>query len=403
VPHLPWSLMTAGATLVATILHPAPPSRPPWYRTAPAVWLIVFTVWLWMQSLWALDLDRHLFMASLFSKYVLFYAVLYSCLTDLKTVRQFFIVHILGCFYWGFLAWQNPGSGRLENLGFGDVAGSAFASMHISTAMAFAGFAFLGASGIIRWIAFGSLPFMLNAIVLMATRGAFVGLIGGAITALFVAPKAQRKMIVVSLGLGAVLLGMLAHDLFWERMATIAPPERGEEMEESAASRIDIALANLRMAIDYPMGAGHRGNDLLSPHYMPPSLLTPKNGELVRSAHNTLMAVLVDHGFLGLIVLCSFHLSIMLSLLRIRLRAPPTLGKEFAAYNAALITALVIYWGNGQFVNITKAEVVIWIAALAAALHWMAFPATQTVESIVQTGKDNEPADAATLRNPSAQ
>jgi hypothetical protein len=56
--------------------------------------------------------------------------------------------------------------------------------MQLGTGLAFAGFAFLGASGAWRWVAFFSIPFMLNAVVLMATRGAFVGLLGGAMAAL---------------------------------------------------------------------------------------------------------------------------------------------------------------------------------------------------------------------------
>jgi hypothetical protein len=402
VPELPWAFLTAGATMIAAMLYPAPPSRPPWYQTAPARWLILLALWLWMQAPWALSLDNHVFLASLFSKYVLLYAVLYTCLTEQKNIRQFFLVHILGCFLWGYMAYQNPGSGRLEDLGFGDVAGSAFASMHLATGMAFAGFAFLGAAGIQRWLAFSSIPFVLNAIILMATRGAFVGLIGGALAALLLSPKSQRRMIVLSLGLGAILLMMLAHDLFWERMGTIAPPKDGQQMEESAASRIDIAEANFRMFLDYPMGVGHRGNDLLSPNYMAPDLLTPKEGRMIRSAHNTFMAILVDHGFIGLILAVGLHLSVVRSLLRTRSQASPDLGREFAAYNAALITALVIYWGNAQFVNVTKAEVVIWIAALTAALRWMAVPAPQPEESRDESASPAPTPENDDVRNPAA-
>jgi hypothetical protein len=401
VPTLPWAFITAGATLVATMLRPSPPSRPPWYQTAPARWLIAFTLWLWIQTPWALSLDNHLFLATLFSKYVLWYAVLYACLSDLKNVRQFIFAHILGSFLWGYMAYENPGPGRLENLGFGDVAGSAFASMHLGTALAFAGFAFMGVSGLRRWLAFSSIPFVLNAIILMATRGAFIGLLGGALTALFMSPKSQRRLTVLSLGLGVILLMMLGHDIFWTRMSTIAPPEKGEQMEESAASRIDIAEANFRMFLDYPMGVGHRGNDLLSPQYMTPALLAPKEGQMVRSAHNTFMAILVDHGFIGFILIALFHLSIIGSLLRTRSRFTPG-DRESAAYTAALVTALVIYWGNAQFVNVTKAEVVIWIAALTAALQWMANPALQSNNSPSSPEIDGEAIVNKDLRNPSA-
>lgn len=371
IPDLRWSFLGAGVTMIAVMLHPTTVARPAWHRTAPARWLILFALWLWIQTFWALRPDAHLFMASLFTKYVLLYAVLYSALTEPKHVRLFFFAHIIGCFLWGYTAYLHPGAGRLENLGFGDVAGSAFASMQLGTGLAFAGFAFLGAAGIWRWVAFSSIPFTLNAVVLMATRGAFVGLVGGAVAALYFARGSQRRMVALCVAFGAVLFLMLAHDLFWSRMATILPDETGVT-EASAESRIHIAKANLEMFQDHPWGVGHLGNEVLSPLYMPPDLLTEKEGTAVRAAHNTLMAILVDHGFIGLILFALFHVSLARALFRIRFQPASTAARELSAYAAALAVSWAIYWGNAQFVNVTKAEVVIWITALTFALEWMA-------------------------------
>lgn len=374
IPALRWSMLAAAITLIAILLHPSPPSsRPPWYNTRPAPWLIAFAVWLWIQTPWALNLDAHLFLASLFTKYVLLYAVLYTCLSEPKHIRQFYFAHIIGCFLWGYLAYENPGSGgRLESLGSGDVAGSAFASMQLGTGIAFAGFAFLGAAGIRRWLAFSSLPFILNAIVLMATRAAFVGLLGGVVASIFFTPKSRRRIVFLALAIAPALLFVLANDLFWSRMSTIVPDVDTEERDLSAESRILIAKANLQMFLDHPMGVGHRGNETLSPQYLSSYLLTVKNGTRVRGAHNTFLAVLVDHGFIGLAIFLLFQWSIARSLLWNRYRSSPGLNGEFGLYLAGIATALMIYWGNAQFANFTKSEVVIWIAALTSVLEWMA-------------------------------
>lgn len=382
VDDLRWSLLAATLTMIAAMLRDAPPSRPPWYKTKTAFWLIALTLWMWIQTPWALNPDDQFFMASLFTKYVLLYAMLYSCLSDARNIRLFYFAHILGCFLWGYMAYENPGSGgRLENIGFGDVAGSAFASMQLGTGIAFAGFAFLAASGIRRWLAFSTLPFMVNAIVLTATRGAFVGLVGGAFASVFFTPKSRRRTVFLMLAVAPILLFMLANDLFWSRMSTIMPDVNVQERDASAESRIVIARANLEMFLDHPMGVGHRGNETLSPSYLPIELLTDKNGTLVRAAHNTLMAILVDHGFIGLILIVMLHLSIARSLLRARFHSSSDSGQEFALYVAALATSMVIYWGNAQFANFTKSEVVIWIAALAAALDWMANAVPQSNDS----------------------
>jgi O-antigen ligase len=239
--------------------------------------------------------------------------------------------------------------------------------MHVSTILALAAFIFLGYSGWRKWVPFFCVPLILLAIVQMQTRGAFVGLVAGVPVALLFAPRNKRGWVVFYLILGALLFLRVANNDFWERMATIHTAE-GQEMESSAASRIAIAEANWRMAKDHPMGVGHRGNDLLSPRYMPESLLTTKDGVQVRSAHDTVMAILVDHGIVGLVLIVVFHARIVATLLRLWSRAAQ-LSAETQALIGGLATALVIYWVNAQFANMTKAEVVIWIAAMAAALE----------------------------------
>lgn len=398
VAELRWSLLAAAVTMVAAMLHPAPPLRPPWYKTKTSFWLIALTFWMWIQTPWALNLDDQVFMASLFTKYLLLYAMLYSCLAEERNIRLFYFAHILGCFLWGYMAYENPGSGgRLENIGFGDVAGSAFASMQLGTGIAFAGFAFLAATGLRRWLAFSSLPFMVNAIVLTATRGAFVGLVGGALASIVFTPKSRRRTVFLLLAIAPTLLFMLANDLFWERMSTIMPDVETQQRDESAESRIVIARANLDMFLDHPLGVGHRGNEKLSPEYLPVELLTNKNGTLVRAAHNTFMAILVDHGFIGLFLFIMLHLSIARSLMRAKFNSSSGLDREFGLYVAALASSMVIYWGNAQFANFTKSEVVIWIAALAAALDWLANAVPQSSgsgvpegESTPKTGEDQD-------------
>ena len=366
VPDVRWSLIVAIATLIATLAHSADRNRQPWFRGPGARPLIAFTVWLWIQLPWALSFDDQLFIASLFTKYLVLYAVMYRVLSDYQSIEGFGFAHILGCFVWGLLAYQNPGSGRLEALGSGDVAGSAFASMQMSTGLIFAGFAFIGFANWKRWIALAAIPFIINALILMVTRAAFIGLIAAAPIAYYLAPVRQRRFVLLSLVLGGVLGATLANDLFWSRISTIpGVGEAQQHMESSAASRIDIATANIRMFGDHPWGVGHRGNDILSPKYMPSSLMA--SGEDKRSAHNTLMAVLVDHGLPGLLIFLCIHWSIARAVWGIKgylnLIAP-----SIRPFAAALGPSLVAYWANAQFANMTKSEIVLWIAVLAGAI-----------------------------------
>lgn len=371
VPDLRWSLTSGIVTLVAVLIHKDKSPRPAWYQVPGIGFMMLFVAWLWIQLPWVLSPQQHIFLATLFTKYLLIFAVVYYSLTDVKTVRMFALAQVMGAFIWGFTAYQDPGAGRLENIGTGDVAGSAFASMQMSTALMLAGFLFMSLPGLGRWIAFGAIPFILNAIILMETRGAFVGLVASVLPALYFSPGKLRKVAFVHVALAIGLLSFLAQDYFWERMSTIVAP-KNEQMEASAASRFDIAAANLRMSSDYPFGVGHRGNEVLSPKYMSESLLTDKAGSRVRSAHNTELAILVDHGWIGLVLIALFHFRLFRTLLRLRKIPKDALPQDLRALTAALACSVVLYWANSQFANFTKAEVLIWIAATAGALEVLA-------------------------------
>jgi hypothetical protein len=367
LPNLRWSLSSALLTLIAVVMYKAKTQRESWFKYKPIRVLIIFACWLWIQTPWALSTDNHVFLATLFTKYILIFAIIYACLDSEERVHEFLVAHIIGCFWWSYQGWQNHGGGRLEDIGTGDVMGSAFASMHISTALAIAGFMFMSFKGWKKWVPFLAVPFMMNAIILMQTRAAFLGLIAAVPVAFILGPPAKRGLVLFYLALGAGLLFYVADDAFWERMGTIKV-EEGQERDASAESRIDLAYANLRMSRDYPMGVGHRGNDLLSPKYVSSQFLTEKEGSRIRSAHNTELAILVDHGWLGILLMVMFHARLMRSILQLRKEMWNAQNLQAVAIASALAAGLVLYWVNGQFANMLKAEVLIWIGATTAAM-----------------------------------
>jgi O-antigen ligase len=140
-------------------------------------------------------------------------------------------------------------------------------------------------------------------------------------------------------------------------------------MESSALSRYTIAEANLRMAQDYPLGAGYRGNETLSAYYIPPEFLATESS--TRSAHNTILAILVDQGSPGVVlftVLVAWGAARLIALLFLdKLGLPAELGGFRAAIGASLAALLV----SGQFVNVLHLEVSIWLIAMLGALDSM--------------------------------
>jgi hypothetical protein len=329
----------------------------------------MYTVWMWIQTAWALNNPYHLEGCILFTKYVVLFYIIYRIVSDETMFALFSWGHIVGCFIFGWTAYNMSVSGRLDNVGGAGLEDANVLGMHQLTGLAFAGFFFIGMRDKMRWVAFATVPFILNSVLLTVSRGAFIGTLSGGLATLFFSPRAQRLTICGMLVLGTVLFFRLANDQFWQRMDTLKTTDESQ-MEASQRSRVELFRYGWKMAQDYPWGAGHRGHLLLSPRYMPDFLLTDVNSGASRgrSAHNTFMAALVEQGYPGAIMYIALQIWILVSLLRLRSLNTAGLSPRLAMYRAALSTALIICLVCGQFINILIAEVQIWLIALLVVL-----------------------------------
>jgi len=85
-------------------------------------------------------------------------------------------------------------------------------------------------------------------------------------------------------------------------------------MEASAASRVALIRYGWAMFKDYPLGAGHRGHEILSPSYVPEGLLTQGR----RAAHNTFMQILVEQGIIGALLFVLLNVWVIRQLWRLK-------------------------------------------------------------------------------------
>src|SRR5690606_5086821 len=132
----------------------------------------------------------------------------------------------------------------------------------------------------------------LNGLVLTGSRGAFLSLLAGGAALVFMRPKKNTKLFFVLAACAASAFLYVASETFWERMGTIrAAVDETQDMDTSAESRLVIIEAQVKMAMQYPLGTGHRGTEVLSRDYIPPEYLTvtPDGGVGARSSHNTFM------------------------------------------------------------------------------------------------------------------
>jgi O-antigen ligase len=236
------------------------------------------------------------------------------------------------------------------------------------------------------WFVIGGMPFILNAIVLGNSRGAVLGILAGGLVLFALKPAVYRKQFVMFGALGVVLIGMLAHDEFWERLSSlraVTSDYQEEDLDFSARSRVGIIEAQWRMFLDHPFGVGHAGTEALSRDYLSEEYLAATRAsdgseKAVRSSHNTFMSVLVDQGIPGIVLLSALIFWAWRSV-RLTTRRQGADSKTLG-YAAAVGAALTVAAVAGQFSPYLKVEVQIWLLAILMSLVSFARGETSTAE-----------------------
>jgi len=364
LPNLRWSFIAAAATFVAVIVHRRPTSRKPWFAHAPVVLFCLFVLVMWLQWPWALTGYDHSYGVTLFTKYIVVIFLIYSIIDSRERVTFFLYAHVLGALYLGYLAYFNYSGGRLDGIGGPGIDDANSLSMQMCTA-AYAGAAlFLGDRSWRRWAAAVSVVFAVNVVIMAGSRGGFLAFVAGGIAFWVFRPQSSFKTAALWGAIGLGLFGVLASDLFWDRISSIGVAATDHEQADgSAQSRFVIIEKQWEMARDFPLGVGHKGTASLSYRYIPSQW---HSGDAGRSSHNTLMSALVDQGFIGLLLWILMLGTLAAKLIRQRrierlgeLRGPKDwLLAGVAAGHGAIFV-------GGMFAPYIKAEVFVWYLALA--------------------------------------
>ena len=190
---------------------------------------VAFIIWLGLQKFWALDAVSH---HELFIYYIKFGLVLYlgyRCMHAEKHLQLFMWVHVLGCFYFGWIAFTSYEGGRFEDFGGPGLSEANAGALVIVTGMLAAVVSPLVSKTRQRVILVLMMPIIVNALVTTISRSGFLAAaLGGIVFNLF-APGEFRKRIRLFSILALVMFGMLAGPAYWERIRSIE--KLGEEVE----------------------------------------------------------------------------------------------------------------------------------------------------------------------------
>ena len=363
LPDLRYSLL-AAAVLLGSIILKGTMLEPLKRERNPALpWLMAWGANSVIVTAWALNVARSWIYTTFCLKLVLLYMLIPAAVRTQPYFDTFVAVHVAGATYWGYKAWDNPKrqAGRLEEVGGPDTQNDNQAAGHLLTVLPFVVLMVLtDKRKWVRALYAGGGAFVFNVFILCNSRGATVGLIIGAATAILIAGKGKRIKLLTAVAAGGIAVLLLADPEFIERQQTTMDAQDG-----SAQSRKAMWWGGLAMVKDYPFGGGGRTFHQLSPKYIPEVLAMTDAGE--RSPHNTYIQLATDWGLQGTAVYFVFMFMTVRMLHDVRRRTPA--NSWYVYRSIAIEVALAGTMAAAFFSNRLLGESIYWMCALSYSLH----------------------------------
>lgn len=261
-------------------------------------------------------------------------------------------------------------TGRVEGVGMVDAPdANGVASALAPTVIMFLGRIIATPKFLIKGLYLIGLVFSLNAMILINSRGGFLGVAVGVCFFFFISFRnnsfdaRQKGAIFLGLILLSAAFVRLADDSFLYRMATIREESTLNEEAESGSTRVFFWKAAWNMAKDHPFGAGAGGFQYYGDEYIPDHVAT--GGSRVRAVHSTWFEALSETGYLGL---AFFTLMIISSIRAFELARRRLLAdKDFvnSAMVLSLSSGLITFIVAMTFINRMRGEVLYWFVALS--------------------------------------
>lgn len=311
---------------------------------------------------------NYLFLGYLANTWIVVY-IAYRMIDSEEKLELALIFFMIGAAYIGYEAMVigRDGTGRVEGIGTVDAPEANTIAASIIPAIPLAIHFCWHGSIRMKIIAVVSAAFIINGMILINSRGAFLGAsaaFGYYITAMMFSkyklPK-QRIFIFIIIVASIAVVTRLIDATFVERMMTLQT-QTSIDSEGSGGRRINFWLATFDLLRDYPFGAGIYGFETLSPIYIKDSsMLSQEYGKAVRAVHSIWFQCLSEIGWLGF---AAFML-LLNSLYRHLKMAKNILVKNIKYRQYYLLIALeggiVGFLISSTFINMFRSQVLYWL------------------------------------------
>jgi len=305
-------------------------------------------------------------------------AIVYKVIDSNEKFERMLFFYLFGIFYLGVVAYSvgRNGYGRVEGIGMVDGFNANDTAAVMTTAIPILIFYFIKGRRWQRGLSLFALAFVLNGLILINSRGAFLAIIVSTLYLLIAAILSgqiqvkERRQLSFGLVLGSVLFLYLADQTFWNRMITLRTisdqATQGEEV-----GRIYYWLKTFELLRAYPFGTGACGYQYLSPTFLPQYMLTQGLDGVThqRAVHSTYFQVLAEYGYLGFALFIGLIASNFRSLRRMRLYFADTDNGWLYCQALSLEAAFISFLTASIFIDRFYSVILYWLILLNAIFY----------------------------------
>src|SRR5690554_748719 len=343
-------------------------------------WVIALLLMYCFMILFAVVPDIHERFTFDFAKLIIITLVAYKLINSERALDAVLWAYVFGATYIGYMAYSvgRDWQGRVEGIGMIDTGGDGnmTAAAMIPALIILTYMAWIGKKKI-KIVALFCGALIANGVVLINSRGSFVGAVVGGSFLLFYMffsrhqRKGQRATAIFIVLIGLAGTAYVADEAFWSRMETLQSVDDGSK---SGSHRIEFWLATFDLLKDYPLGVGIQGYIQLSPNYLPEHYF--EGGIKGKAVHSSWFQVLAEIGWVGL----AFMAMLLVSVFKVSRKTKAYLIdiENYEAYfkMLALEGAFISFLIAASFINRARAEVFFWLImfiAVASNIYYLKF------------------------------
>lgn len=364
IPNIPYSFITVLVMMLALGLN----YKKAWVGNKitehPSIkWVLVILLLYYFMCFFAVVPGLHYKFTYDFTKLIIIFIIVYKVVDSERSFDIVVLSYVVGAAYIGYVAGVSgrDETGRVENIGMIDTGGdSNMTAAALVPAVVILMYYFWLGSRKIKLLSLICGVLIVNGLILINSRGAFLGVIAGASLFLLymIFSKHQRKGQRFS-AISVIFFGVLgAYSLtdkyFWMRMSTLKQVEDGDA---SGSHRVDFWLATFDVMKDFPLGVGINGFEAVSTIYLPSKYFVHISNKAV---HSSWFQLLAETGWPGPII----FFILLFSLFRLAKKT-----KQYSIDNCLIEcyfkiivfeSALLSYLVAATFINRIRAESMWW-------------------------------------------